>query len=74
MTGHINVHETGAIEATGHKVLQLPCGPEGKLTAEQIQATYTNHWGDADHEHIVQPKLVYISIQLNTGPFIPRKN
>lgn len=67
MTGHINVHETGAIEAAGHKVLQLPCGPEGKLTAEQIQDTYTDHWNDADHEHIVQPKLVYISNSTENG-------
>ena len=36
-TGHINTHETGAIEATGHKVLALPTGPEGKLTAAQVE-------------------------------------
>ncbi|MDR2918150.1 MAG: low specificity L-threonine aldolase [Tannerella sp.] len=59
-TGHINVHETGAIEATGHKVLALPA-IEGKLTAEQIELAYTEHWSDVNHEHVVQPGMVYIS-------------
>lgn len=38
-SGHINVHETGAIEATGHKVLSLP-GTDGKITAKQVKDTY----------------------------------
>ena len=59
-TGHINVHETGAIESTGHKVLALP-SPNGKLTAAQIQQVCDDHYGDSTHEHMVQPKLVYIS-------------
>jgi threonine aldolase len=59
-TGHINIHETGAIEATGHKVLALP-NTDGKITAEQVQQAYDAHWNDADHEHIVQPGMVYIS-------------
>jgi threonine aldolase len=59
-TGHINVHETGAIEATGHKVLALP-SPDGKLAAAQIQQVCDDHYGDSTHEHMVQPKLVYIS-------------
>ena len=59
-TGHINVHETGAIEATGHKVLALP-SPNGKLTAVQIQQVCDDHYGDSTNEHMVQPKLVYIS-------------
>lgn len=37
-TGHINVHETGAVEATGHKVLAVPCGKEGKISAAQVEA------------------------------------
>ncbi len=37
-TGHINVHETGAVEATGHKVLTVPC-PDGKLAPERIRPT-----------------------------------
>ena len=59
-TGHINAHETGAIEATGHKVLALPA-ENGKLTASQIEQAYTDHWEDGAHEHIVQPGMVYIS-------------
>ena len=54
VTGHINVHETGAVEATGHKVLALP-SKDGKITASQVRAYYDAHWNDADHEHIVQP-------------------
>jgi len=60
VTGHINVHETGAVEATGHKVLTLP-SINSKLTASQIEQTCSDHWNDANHEHIVQPGMVYIS-------------
>lgn len=59
-SGHIAVHETGAIEATGHKVLTLP-GKNGKITADQVKQLYDAHWNDVNHEHIVQPGLVYIS-------------
>ena len=59
-TGHINVHETGAIEATGHKVLALPA-ENGKITASQVEQTIMEHYSDANHEHIVQPGMVYIS-------------
>lgn len=65
-TGHINCHETGAIEATGHKVLPLP-SEDGKLTAEQIDAAWQAHWNDATHEHIVQPGLVYLSHPTENG-------
>ena len=63
-TGHINVHETGAIEATGHKVLALP-DPEGKVRAAAVDAYVKGHWADPTHEHMVQPAMqpamVYIS-------------
>lgn len=65
-TGHINVHESGAIEATGHKVLALP-GNNGKLTASQIQAACDEHFNDPGREHFVQPKLVYISDSTEIG-------
>ncbi|MDR1525883.1 MAG: low specificity L-threonine aldolase [Tannerella sp.] len=58
--GHINVHETGAIEATGHKVLALNT-EDGKLAAAQVEHTFSGHWNDANHEHTVQPGMVYIS-------------
>lgn len=64
--GHINVHETGAIEACGHKVIAIE-GKDGKLTAEQIREQYRLHWEDGAHEHIAQPKLVYISNPTELG-------
>lgn len=65
-TGHINVHESGAIEATGHKVLALS-NFNGKLTANQIQTICDDHFNDDSYEHIVQPKLVYISNPTEIG-------
>lgn len=59
-SGHINCHETGAVEATGHKALALP-NVNGKITAAQVRQAYEHHWGDVTHEHIVQPGMVYIS-------------
>ncbi|MGN0404851.1 MAG: threonine aldolase family protein [Bariatricus sp.] len=65
-TGHINVHETGAVEACGHKVLALP-GKDGKIMAEQIRNAHDLHWSDESHEHIAQPKMVYISHPTELG-------
>ncbi len=59
-TGHINVHETGAIESSGHKVLALPAR-DGKITAAQVAAFCDSHFADGSREHTVQPKMVYIS-------------
>lgn len=58
--GHINVHETGAVEATGHKVLAVP-SDDGKITAGQVKQAVLSHRADSSFEHMVQPKLVYIS-------------
>lgn len=65
-TGHINVHETGAVEATGHKVLPLP-SDDGKITAGQIAEYVEAHRADASFEHMVQPGLVYISHPTENG-------
>ena len=65
-TGHIHVHETGAVEATGHKVLALPTA-DGKLTARQIENAVIAHYADGSAEHIVQPKMVYISNPTELG-------
>lgn len=65
-TGHINVHETGAIEATGHKVFGIPTD-DGKLTGDMVRKVYEQHWSDGSHEHIAQPKLVYISDSTEIG-------
>lgn len=61
-TGHINVHETGAIEATGHKVLAMET-PDGKLTPMLVQQALDIH----TDEHMVQPKMVYISNSTEIG-------
>lgn len=66
ITGHIVGHETGAIEATGHKVLTLP-SDDGKIRAEQVKELYDAHWNDVTHEHMVQPGLVYISHPTENG-------
>lgn len=60
--GHINVHETGAIEATGHKVLTAPT-PDGKLTPELIARVLNAHSGP----HMVKPAMVYISDTTEVG-------
>ncbi len=70
-TGHIQVHETGAIEATGHKVLAL-AGREGKISAEDIRRCMEAHWGDVNHEHTVQPGMVYISFPTELGTLYSR--
>lgn len=65
-TGHIAVHETGAIEATGHKVLTVP-NQDGKLTAEQVDAMMQAHEADETKEHTVRPGAVYISFATELG-------
>lgn len=59
-TGHVSVHEAGAIEFTGHKVLTLP-QHDGKLCARELQAYMETFLGDDSHEHMVFPGMVYIS-------------
>lgn len=71
-TGHINVHETGAIEHTGHKVLALP-STDGKLTARQVTDAVEAHLADHDHEHMVQPGMVYISFPTEVGTLYTRQ-
>ena len=61
-TGHVNVHETGAIEATGHKVCTV-LSPDGKLTPALVESVVSNH----SSEHMVHPRLVYISDTTETG-------
>ena len=59
-TGHVSVHEAGAIEYGGHKVLEIP-SVEGKIRAEQIGKLAEAYWNDENHEHMVMPGMVYIS-------------
>ena len=71
-SGHINVHETGAVEATGHKVLALPSA-DGKITAVQIKALCEEHFQDDSFEHMVQPGMVYISNPTENGTLYNKK-
>lgn len=66
VSGHINVHETGAIEATGHKVLAIPT-PDGKLTDTQIEQAMQAHLNEDGPEHMVQPGMVYLSFPTEVG-------
>ncbi len=65
-SGHINIHETGALEACGHKCLVIET-PDGKLTAEQVAAYADDHRADESFEHMAQPKMVYISNPTELG-------
>ena len=71
-TGHINVHETGAIEATGHKVLGL-AQKEGKITAQQVKDAMEAHMADSSFEHIVRPGMVYLSHPTELGTLYTRQ-
>ncbi len=59
-TGHINCHEAGAVEYTGHKVLTLP-HEQGKINADDIAAYYDGFYADSSYDHMVAPGMVYIS-------------
>ena len=64
-TGHINVHETGAIEASGHKVCAIEA-PDGKLTPALVREVMRRHC-DGQDEHMVLPRMVYISDATELG-------
>ena len=66
-TGHICVHETGAIENNGHKVIHCP-SPDGKVTPEMIESVMNSH----SSEHMVVPRLVYISNTTEVGTVYTR--
>ena len=65
-TGHINVHETGAVEHIGHKVETLP-NTDGKISAAQVEAYLSTYSESPVPEHITQPKMLYISFTTETG-------
>lgn len=58
-SGHINVHESGAIEAAGHKVIAFPT-ENGKLSAATIDGYITEYYRDDTYPHIVKPGMVYL--------------
>ena len=71
-TGHVSVHEAGAIEYTGHKVLTLP-EKDGKLSAESVKSYLENFYADENCEHMVQPGMVYISFPTEYGGLYSKK-
>ncbi len=60
VTGHINAHESGAVEYTGHKILPLP-SVGGKIRADDLKELLINFYADSNTEHMVFPGMVYIS-------------
>lgn len=65
-SGHVNCHEAGAIEYTGHKVIALP-QKNGKISADEIKAYLTGFYGDEAREHMVYPGMVYLSYPTEYG-------
>ncbi|MGN1182055.1 MAG: threonine aldolase family protein [Faecalibacillus sp.] len=63
-SGHINTHETGAVEFTGHKILTRP-HQDGKITIDMIESILKDH----PDEHMVQPQMVYISQTTEYGTY-----
>lgn len=59
-TGHVSVHEAGAIEYTGHKVIEIP-GHNGKIDVTELRTCLETFWKDDNYEHMVFPGMVYIS-------------
>lgn len=65
-TGHIEVHEAGAVEFTGHKVLTIP-SHQGKILAEELKAYLERFYADEAYSHMVFPGMVYISFPTEYG-------
>lgn len=71
-TGHIAVHEAGAIEAAGHKVIELP-QTDGKLTIETLQNYLESFYAEQIYEHCVQPGMVYLTHPTEYGTLYTKK-
>ena len=71
-TGHVSVHEAGAIEFTGHKVLTIPAH-EGKMKADELDSYISDFYADGNHEHMVFPGLAYISQPTDYGTLYTKK-
>ena len=70
-TGHINVHETGAVEATGHKIQALS-SVDGKIDADQVRAAGEEFRASSVPEHITEPAMVYVSFPTEYGTLYTR--
>lgn len=65
-TGHINAHESGAVEATGHKIIVLP-HHKGKMDSGELVAYLKGFYGDATYPHMAIPGMVYLSYPTEYG-------
>ena len=72
LTGHVSVHEAGALEYTGHKVLTVP-GHDGKMDAGELSKFIADFYSDGNHEHMVYPGIVYISFPTEYGTIYSKK-
>lgn len=70
-SGHVSVHEAGAIEAGGHKVIELP-QREGKINAQQVEACAEAWETDGNRDHMIQPGMVYVSQPTECGTLYTR--
>ncbi len=71
-SGHVSVHEAGAIEFTGHKVLTLP-SREGKIDASDLRDYMSRFYRDVTCEHMVYPGMVYVSYPTEPGTLYSKK-
>lgn len=71
-TGHVALHEAGAIEASGHKVLTVPGHDGGKMAARDLRALLAAFYADGSHEHMVFPGMAYISQPTEYGTLYTR--
>ena len=71
-SGHINCHEAGAVEGSGHKVIGLP-QKNGKLNASDLEKYLRVFYADANHEHMTFPGMVYISHPTEYGTLYTKK-
>ncbi len=71
-TGHVSVHEAGAIEAGGHKILTIP-EHQGKIDASELKEYLKTFWNDGNHDHMVFPGMVYISHPTEYGTLYTRE-
>lgn len=71
-SGHVNTHEAGAIEYTGHKVLGIP-EHNGKIEAQELATFVEDFYNDGNHEHEVFPGMVYISYPTEYGTIYSKK-
>ena len=71
-TGHVSVHEAGAIEYTGHKVLEIE-QKDGKIAADILENYIADFYADVDQEHMVFPGMVYLSHPTEYGTLYTKK-